>query len=223
MQEEGGWDTTALHWEWRTFGAEFGAADATLAALEAELVQESDEIYLLSSGTDAGVKIRAGRMDIKELEQVDQTGLERWWLAMSEPFPLPRGEADRVCAALGVPALSPGKDAFSLEELVSALAVPERGVRAVVVHKVRRHYGVYGCRLEVAELAAEEETTRTFAIEAEDAARVTATVRELGLSGRANVSYPRWLKAVVGMEGQEEDGTDGQEQEGEEGQAGGAV
>jgi len=70
-------DTTVLHWEWRTFGAEFGAADATFAAMEPELVQESDEIYLLSPGTNAGVKIRAGRMEIKQLEQVDEAGLEQ--------------------------------------------------------------------------------------------------------------------------------------------------
>jgi exopolyphosphatase/guanosine-5'-triphosphate,3'-diphosphate pyrophosphatase len=213
-------DTTALHWEWRTFGGAFGAADATFARLEIELVEESDEVYLLSPGADAGVKVRAGRMEIKELEQVDQAGLERWWLAMSEPFPLPASEADRVCAALGVPALPPGKDAFSLDELLAALAAPERGVRTVTVHKRRLHYSVNGCRSEVAEVVAEGEMKRTLAIEAQDAARVIATVHELGLSGRDNVSYPRWLKAVVGMEGEEEDGTNGQEQESEEGEEG---
>lgn len=215
MHEERGRETTALHWEWRTFGAAFGAADATFAALEPELVEESNEIYLLSPGTNAGVKIRAGRMEIKELEQVDQAGLERWRLAMSEPFPLPPDEADKVWAALGVTALPPRKDAFSLEELRTALAAPERGVRPVLVHKARRHYAVNGCRSEVAEVVAEGEMARTLAIESDDAAPVIATVRELGLWGRRNISYPRWLKTVVGMEGYEEDGADGQEQEGE--------
>ena len=192
-------DTTVLHWEWRTFGAEFGAADATFAALEPELVEESDEIYLLSPGADAGVKKRAGRMEIKQLERIDEASLEQWWLAMSEPFPLPFGAADRVCAALGVTALSPGKGALSLDELLAALAAPERGVRAVVVHKVRRHYRVNGCRSEIAEVVAEGVTTRTLAIEATDAAKVSATVQELGLAGRENISYPRWLKALAGM------------------------
>jgi hypothetical protein len=35
--------TIVPRWEWRTFGAEFGAADEAFAALEPELVQESDE------------------------------------------------------------------------------------------------------------------------------------------------------------------------------------
>jgi exopolyphosphatase/guanosine-5'-triphosphate,3'-diphosphate pyrophosphatase len=201
-------DTTAVHWEWRMFGAEFGAADATFAALEPELVEESDEIYLLAPGTDAGVKIRAGRMEIKQLERVDEAGLERWWLALSEPFPLPPDEADRVCAALGVTAPPPARDAFSLDELLPLLAPAKSRVRTVMVHKLRRHYTVNDCRSEVTEVIAEGEMTRTLAIEAQDAARVIAAVRELGLSTRENIPYPRWLKAVVGMEGQEEDGAE---------------
>lgn len=215
-------DLTALHWEWRTFGARFGAADATFAAMEPEMVEESEEIYLLSPRTDAGVKIRANRVEIKRLEQVDEARLEQWWLAVSKPFPLPPGEVDEVCAALGVTArLAEG--ALSTDELLAALAVPERGVRTVAVHKLRSHYSVNGCRSEIAEVVAAGETTRTLAIEATDAARVMATVRELGLAGRENISYPRWLKAAVGMERKEEDATHGQEQESEESQAGGRV
>jgi hypothetical protein len=68
-----------------------------------------------------------------------------------------------------------------------------------VVHKLRRHYTVSGCRSEVAEVGAEGETTRTLAIEATDADRVIAAMQELGLSGCKNTSYPRWLQAAVGM------------------------
>ena len=41
------------------------------AALGAEKVQNSEEIYLLASGSDANVKIRDDLMDIKLLERVD--------------------------------------------------------------------------------------------------------------------------------------------------------
>lgn len=194
-------DTIVPRWEWRTFGEEFGAADATFAALEPELVQESDETYLLSPGADAAVKIRAGLMDIKLLEEVNQDGLEQWRPAMKETFPLPRGEADKVCAALGVTAPSPGTDAFSLDEFLALLAAPERGVRAVAVHKRRLHYTVNECMSEVTDVVAEGKKVRTLAIEAPDAERVIATVRDLGLAARENTSYPRWLKAAVGMEG----------------------
>jgi exopolyphosphatase/guanosine-5'-triphosphate,3'-diphosphate pyrophosphatase len=187
-------------WEWRTFGTELGAADARFAALEPEAVQESDEIYLLSPAAEAAVKIRAGLMDIKQLEHVSDAGLERWRPVMKETFPLPGGEADQVCAELGVSPPPAGTAAFSLDEFLDLLAAPERGVRAVAVHKLRRHYTLGGCMVEVTEVAAQGQKVRTLAVETTDAGQVLAAVRELGLSGRTNTSYPRWLKVNAGME-----------------------
>jgi exopolyphosphatase/guanosine-5'-triphosphate,3'-diphosphate pyrophosphatase len=188
-------------WEWRTFGTAFGAADEAVAALEPELTQESDEVYLLSPGTDAAVKIRAGLMDVKELERVDEAGLEQWRPAMKETFPLPRGEAGKVCAALRVSAPPGGADAYSLDEFLAVLAAPERGVRAVAVHKRRLHYTLGGCMTEVTDVVAAGRQARTLALESTDAELVVAAVRELGLEDRANTSYPRWLKSAAGMEG----------------------
>ena len=193
--------TIVPRWEWRTFGDELGAADATFAALEPELVQESDETYLLTPGAEAAVKIRDGLMDIKLLEQVSEAGLEQWRPAMKETFPLPCAEAERVCAALGVAAPPPCTAAYSLEEFLAVLAAPERGVRAVAVHKRRLHYTFNGCMVEVTDVVAEGQTARTLAIETTDAERVVAAVNELGFSPRQNTSYPRWLKAAAGMEG----------------------
>ena len=194
-------DAVVPRWEWRAFGSEFGAADKVFSALEPELVQESDETYLLTPGADAAVKIRAGLMDIKLLEQVDEAGLQQWRPAMKETFPLPHGEAVKVCAALGVYAPPPAVDAFELDDFLAVLAAPERGVRAVAVHKLRRHYTMDECMVEVTAVVADEHGMRTLAVESPDPARVVATVAELGLSGRRNTSYPRWLKAAVGMEG----------------------
>ena len=53
-------------WEWRTFGQRFGEADTRFGTLVPERAEESDEIYLLSVGSDASVKVR-GLMDVKEL------------------------------------------------------------------------------------------------------------------------------------------------------------
>jgi len=188
--------TLLPRWEWRTFGSDFGAADDVFAALKPELTQESDEIYLLSPGTDAAVKIRAGLMDIKELKEVDEAGLQQWRPAMKETFPLPRGEADKVCAKLGVSAGWLGTEPFSLDEFLAVLAAPERGVRAAAVHKRRLHYTLNGCMVEVTDVVTEGQAVRTLAVELDDAERVVATVRELGLFDRQNTNYPRWLKAA---------------------------
>ena len=187
-------------WEWRTFGTDFGAADNKFAALATEKVQESDEIYLLSPVTDANVKIRAELMDLKTLEQVSQSGLEQWRPVMKGTFPLPIADVSTVCAALGVPPPT-DRGAFALDQLVAELGAPGRGVRAVAVHKRRLRYTINGCTAEMTEVVVDGTPVRTAAIESEDAGRVVEAVRQMDLSGFANVSYPRGLKAVVGMKG----------------------
>ncbi len=67
-----------LRWEWRTFGEQFGEADARFAALTEERVQQSEEVYLVATASEANVKIRDGLLDIKLLERVDSNGLEQW-------------------------------------------------------------------------------------------------------------------------------------------------
>jgi len=184
-------------WEWRTFGSAFGVADERFAALAAERVQESDETYLLSPASDANVKIRDALMDIKTLVEVGSTGLEQWRPVMKATFPLTRDVLRDVCAALGVPVPPSTGDAVTLEQLGTLLS--GRGVRAIAVHKRRVRYTIDGCASEVTEVVADGRSVRTVAIESEDAGRVLGAVRAMGLSGFENISYPRGLKALVGM------------------------
>ena len=193
-------NTIIPRWEWRTFGTAFGAADAKFAALATEKIQESDEIYLLSPLTDANVKIRAELMDLKTLEQVSAAGLEQWRPVMKASFPLGQADVGTVCTALGVPPPA-GREAFSLDQLLTELGAPGRGVRTVNVHKRRLRYTINGCTAEMTEVVVDGTPVRTVAIESEDAGRVVEAVRQMDLSGFANVSYPRGLKAVVGMKG----------------------
>jgi exopolyphosphatase / guanosine-5'-triphosphate,3'-diphosphate pyrophosphatase len=186
-------------WEWRTFGQEFGAAEAVFAGLESERVQESDEVYLLSPACDANVKVRDGLMDIKLLEQVDAAGLEQWRPVMKGAFPLAADEAKKVCAALGVTAPSTTRTAYSLQELEAELCAPARGIRVVPVHKRRVRSTLHGCMSEITDLVADGKRTRTVALEAEDAGRVIDAVRAVGLAGFPNTSYPRGLKRLLGM------------------------
>lgn len=193
-------NTIIPRWEWRTFGTAFGAADAKFAALTTEKVQESDEIYLLSPVTDANVKVRAELMDLKTLEQVSAAGLEQWRPVMKASFPLGKADANTVCAALGMPPPA-SQGSFTLDQLVAQLSAPERGVRAAAVHKRRLRYTINGCMSEMTEVTVDGKPVRTMAIESEDAGRVVEAVHEMGLAGLPNISYPRGLKAVVGMKG----------------------
>src|SRR5262249_9357355 len=108
-------DQIVPRWEWRSFGQHFGAVEPRFAALAAETVQNSEEIYLLPPSSDANVKIRDGLVDIKLLERVDANGLEQWRPALKEPFPLSDSALAQVRAALRLPAAPPGAGGQSLD------------------------------------------------------------------------------------------------------------
>jgi len=187
-------------WEWRTFGDSFGPADDRFAALEPERVQESDEIYLLSTADDADtVKVRDELMDVKQLEHVNGDGLEQWLPVMKAGFPLPAARVAAVLASLRVEAPMLDRDEYTLDQLLDEVVRTHEDLRAVEVHKRRQRYTIGGCTSELTDVRADGSSTRTIAIEDEDDERVIAAVRDFGLESRPNTSYPRGLKAVLGF------------------------
>ena len=183
-------------WEWRCFGRRFGGAEARLSQLTPSGVQESDEIYLLS-GVGENVKVRDALMDIKVLREVNADGLEQWTPVMKAGFPLPAAEAAKVFEALKLPIPTAVRASYTLDEFIEQFAAPGGAIRAVKVHKRRTRYTVGGCMAELSEVVANGKPTRTLAVESEDAAGVMRAVRELGLGGYTNTSYPRGLAALI--------------------------
>ncbi|HSD49435.1 MAG TPA: Ppx/GppA family phosphatase [Actinomycetota bacterium] len=182
-------------WEWRTFGASFGAAEDAFAGLPPGQVQESDELYLLA-GSENNVKVRDDLMDIKVLREVDAEGLERWEPVMKAGFPLSTADASHVCEALSLASPRAGDD-YTLDRFVAELVEPSGSVRPVRVHKRRARYTVGGCMAELSDIGAGGRSTRTIAIESEDPAAVIAAVRDVGLDGYVNTSYPVGLARLV--------------------------
>ncbi len=183
-------------WEWRSFGPRFGEAEKRLAALTPSGIQESDEVYLLT-GSGGNVKFRAALMDIKELRQVNADGLEQWTPVMKAGFPISAADATRVFEALRLPAPSRTPKGYTLDEFIAEVAAPGGAIRAVKVHKRRTRYTVGGCMSELSDVVANGKPTRTIAVESEDAAGVIRAVRELGLGGYRNTSYPLGLAALI--------------------------
>jgi exopolyphosphatase / guanosine-5'-triphosphate,3'-diphosphate pyrophosphatase len=188
-------------WEWRTFGESFGESDDQFAVLEPGGVQESDELYFLSPANNENVKVRNLLMDIKTLEQVNPDGLEQWKPVMKAAFPLPAAAVKTVFSALGISSPPLARKDYTLEQFVTELVEPSRQVRVVKVHKKRTRYKIDSCTSEMTEVVADGKKTRTVALESEDPARVIATVRKLGLDRFENISYPRGLKKLAGMNG----------------------
>jgi exopolyphosphatase/guanosine-5'-triphosphate,3'-diphosphate pyrophosphatase len=159
-------------------------------------VQESDEVYLLS-GAGGNVKIRAALMDIKVLRHVDADGLEQWTPVMKADFPIGATDAARVFEALQLPIPSLSAKGYTFDEFIEAFAAPGGVIRAVKVHKRRTRYTVGGCTSELSDVVADGKPSRTLAVESEDAAKVVQAVRELGLGGYTNTSYPRGLATLI--------------------------
>jgi exopolyphosphatase / guanosine-5'-triphosphate,3'-diphosphate pyrophosphatase len=191
--------TIVPRWEWRTFGPGLETAEARVRELGLERAEESDEVYLLSTASDASVKIRGGQMDVKTLQAVNDDGLEQWLPVLKRSFPIAADDVTSVFEALGTPPPMPGRDAYTLEELLGELVEPSPRVRAVGVHKHREHYTVGGCMAELSEVRTEAGERETVAVESPDAEAVIAAVRDLGLASRENTCLPRGLKELEGQ------------------------
>jgi len=146
------------------------------------------------------VKIRDGLMDVKLLEAVNGDGLEQWCPVLKKPFPLDAADVSTALSALGVPVGDLSSGSFTLDELLSSLVHPNPGLTAVQVHKRRSHFHVGGCMTEVSAISVGGRWARTVAVEDEDPAHVSATLRELSLSDLPNVCVARGLKTLVGFD-----------------------
>jgi exopolyphosphatase/guanosine-5'-triphosphate,3'-diphosphate pyrophosphatase len=163
-----------------------------------ERVQESDDIYLVSSALNRSVKVRAGQLDIKTLETVNEAGLEQWRPVIKASLPLFPEDTRRVCAVLGIGAPDSAPDSYSLEDLLQELGREGLRVAPVAVHKKRHRFTLRGCMVEVTEVRTEAQESRTLAVESEDPNSVLSLLRELELSQLRNTSYPRWLWTIAG-------------------------
>jgi exopolyphosphatase/guanosine-5'-triphosphate,3'-diphosphate pyrophosphatase len=187
-------------WEWRTFGEHLGRAGDLASTQEPERTEESDELYLLSEDSDASVKIRDGLMDVKLLEAVNGDGLEQWRPVLKKKFPLDAQDVETVVTALGATPGEIDSDSYTYDELLSEFVQPNPSLTTVRVHKRRAHYRVNACRTEVSEMAVGGRSARTVAVEDEDPALVSATLRELSLADLPNVCAARGLKTLVGFD-----------------------
>lgn len=189
----------SLRWEWRSFGQRFGSAEQSLAQLTPSGVKESDEIYLLSSRGD-NVKIRDALMDVKVLREVNAAGLEQWAPIMKAGFPLSATDAAKALEALRIAVPEFLQDNYSLDAFLEGAAGEDSGIQVVRVHKRRARYIINGCMAELSDISVNGKSTRTIAVESEDASAVERTLAELGLGGYANVNYPRALTALINDE-----------------------
>jgi exopolyphosphatase/guanosine-5'-triphosphate,3'-diphosphate pyrophosphatase len=186
----------SARWEWRTFGPGAQVAERRWSDLQPSGEQVSDEVYLLSERGQT-VKYRDLLMDVKQLLETDTFGLQQWTPVMKASFPIARDELARVFEALRVVPPPLERDRYTFDEFRSELTGPDRGVRAVDVHKRRVRYRVDGCSAEITDVTADGLPGRTFAVESEDAEAVIGVVRGLEFEDYVNTPYPTGLKRIL--------------------------
>jgi exopolyphosphatase/guanosine-5'-triphosphate,3'-diphosphate pyrophosphatase len=185
-------ETIIPRWEWRTFAKQIGTK-MDLAAYPRTRHVVSSEIYLVSETSEDNPKVRDKKMDIKQLQRIDDEGLEQWKPVMKADFPLSVDQVREVfrTLGLGVPRYDGGPIAL---EAFLALIGEDRRARAVRVDKVRDLFDVDGCIVEAADVSFDGDVYRTLAVEDPDPKKLMDTVDKLGLSGRENLNYVKAIK-----------------------------
>jgi exopolyphosphatase / guanosine-5'-triphosphate,3'-diphosphate pyrophosphatase len=186
-------------WEWRAFGDAVADAARRLAAIEPEATEESDEVYVLSDHGGDTVKVRDHKLDVKQLLEVDEHGLEKWTPALKVELPVPKADVAEALAGANASAPELDRETYTLEQLRDEVVGPSEDLITADVHKTRRRYTIDGAQAELTHVRADGRETETVAVESEDPAQVLAALRALGLGSVPNVSYPRGLTALLGF------------------------
>lgn len=181
-------ETIIPRWEWRTFAKQIGTK-MDLAAYPRTWHVVSSEIYLVSGTFEDNPKIR----DIKQLQRIDDEGLEQWKPVMKADFPLSVDQVREVYQTLdlGMPQYDGGPIAL---EAFLALIEEDRRAWAIRVDKNRDLFDVDGCIVEAAVVSFDGDVYRTLAVEDPDPKKLMDTIDKLGLSGRENLNYVKAIR-----------------------------
>ncbi len=181
-------------WEWRHFADKIDIS-INLDDYEKTRHVESSEYYVLSKVVDENPKVRANKMDIKSLLQVNEDWLEQWKPIKKVDFPLPKEELLELYRIFRItpPALEDKE--YTIDEFIEMARKDDR-LMVFSVEKVRDLYDVDGCIVEYATVKVDGREVTTVAAELEDPAKVKETVKKLGLWGKENINYVKALKRI---------------------------
>ena len=117
-------------WEWRTFGQDFGEAEAALrgASRRESSEQRRDSTWWPPAQTRTS-RSATSFSTSSFANSVDANGLEQWRPVLKEPFPLSATAVARVSRALGLPAPRRDRDSLSLDQLLESARAPWGPVR----------------------------------------------------------------------------------------------
>lgn len=180
-------------WEFRVVGHDLAEERAALRRLgqPGDAEERTDTYFVAPPRLDASLKLRGERLDLKLLRD-ERDGLELWEPAGERAFPVAPGDLrNALLGPAGVGLALPDGPVGC--DLLLGLARAAPGVRLVRVEKRRRKYRLDGVAAEFTRLTADGRPAESVSVEEADAARALGAVSALGLAGRRNASYQRWL------------------------------
>ena len=182
-------------WEWRHFADSIKLA-INLNDYEKTRHVESSEFYVLSKVCDENPKVRANKMDIKSLQQVNEDWLEQWKPIKKVDFPLPKDEMIELYRIFRLTPPELKDKNYTIDEFLD-MARNDNRLMVFSVEKVRDLYDVNGCIVEYATVKVNGKKVKTAAAELEDPKKVKETVKKMGLWGKENINYVKALKRIA--------------------------
>ena len=181
-------------WEFRTWDKELKLS-IDLSKFEHTRHVESSEVYILSTECDENTKVRDNKLDIKQLQQIDENGFELWKPIKKVEFPLPKDELLDLYKIWKVDSKELNKDIYTFEEFLN-IAKSNDKLLIFNVSKIRDLYDVDGCIVEYSKVTVNGKTYITAAAELPDTSIIKKVVKKMGLWGRENISYVKALKKI---------------------------
>ena len=162
-------------------------------------MEDSDELYIVSSGAKGSIKVRGGQLDVKRLEEVDDEGLQQWRPVAKAEFPIDATEMSTCSWSLDVTVPSLDSRRVRPRQLVAEIVATHDELLSVPVHKhgsttssTAAWRSSRMCGRARGRRAPSPSRTRIRLL-------VRSAVEALGLWPRPNVSFPRGLKPLVGF------------------------
>ena len=191
---------TQARYEFRTWGKTLEDVKKRLLQLATPRHTEtSEETYLISAVTDkCNAKIRHGMIDIKSLIE-KKDGLERWRPLLKIGFPLKSSViANDIFPNLNVQSPQLPKTEYGKAEFLNEVMSSQSQIAIVPVSKTRLQFTLKECQAEFASIGINGIALDTVAVEDSNFYAVWQLIREVGISGAANVNYIRQIKRVLG-------------------------
>jgi hypothetical protein len=180
--------------EFRVFGDDTVDAWDDLARVgtpEGHPEARTDTYLVVPGRVDASLKLRGDSLELKTLRG-SADGLETWEPAGEVGFPIdPETLEAAFLRPAGVRLDLPATAIDRARFLALAHAAPD--VRVVEVAKRRRRFRLHGATAELAGIRVEGRPDRSVAVEDADPGVVSRAIAAIGLAGRRNVSYQRFL------------------------------